>query len=208
MFGVNIALSYYNNYSEKVKQDESYNCGFSETYKLLIDDCLYDEENPGKDNIYLTYELQVPVNLLGEDMLTLRFFPNGLFELGFLPFSNLWRSFLADLSANVDRTYGRYGGYEGYLAFIYNIRNCYINLLKKIDCSRIILWTDGNYKTEEDVFYNQYPGRKDSIDGMIKQMARLDNMKIYNFMDALHQKVNFPDLKKGCLDSAFIDEIL
>lgn len=189
------------NYIEK--ENEIFNFNFQDTYNVLIYEENYDESTLLPENNYGIYELKIPVNLKHENELWLSFFPNGLFHLEFLPFSGLWRFFVEDLIGINDHYYN---SHEEIVADILKIRSCYTKIIKRLGCSQVIIWTDGDYNSETKLFENFKPNKHFVFSDIIETMQKLDNLTILPFMDAVNQKINITTKYGNFTDIAFIDK--
>ncbi len=184
-------------------EDKYFDFRFSETFYLDVGFFNYDESALLDKNKYCIYELRVPVHLEHEDELTLSFNPNGFFQLGFLPFSNYWANFIEDIIGLNDRYHE---SHEEIVSAIYKIRKCYIEILKMINCSEIIIWTDAYYKTEEKFILDQKINKKNVLNELKKGIKELDGINIVPFMEAINQEIKIKSREKNYLDIAFHDK--
>lgn len=185
------------------KENEFLNFGYKETYHLEVSYYDYNEKNPVPEIIYSAYELTIPVELEDEKSLCLDFGPNNLFTLSSLPFSGIWRFFIEEINGYHDHYYKNH---DEIVEFFLKIRNCYISILKKINCNKVVIWTDADYKTEEKIIYNDIPFAKNDLNDLIYNLETLDNVKLFNFMEVLYQKISIKEYMNCCLNIAFIDD--
>ena len=205
LFHVNLELGFFH-YTMKdsyiEKENEFLNFGYKDTYHLEVSYYDYNEKNPVPAIIYSTYQLTIPVELEHEKSLCLDFGPNNLFSLLYLPFSGNWRFFIEELNGDYDCNKNHDNIIESKL----KIRNCYISILSKINSNKVVLWTDADYKTEEKIIYNDIPFAKNNLNDLIYNLENLDNVKIYNFLEVLNQKISIKEYLNCCLKIAFIDD--
>lgn len=205
IFGVNIEVRFdYDPMKEELiaKENELFNFNYEQTYTLIVWYFQFDENKPALNNTCQSYELRIPIILFNEDELFFQFLPNGIFRLNFLPFNNLWRFFIEDILGKNDVYYKSHD--EVVNQFI-QIRNCYIGILSKFDCTRVLIWTEANYNTEGEYLFCQTLDRKNSLSEIVQFLKRLDNITTYNFVEALQQKLEIKSENAGYLDVAFID---
>ena len=208
LFCVNIHASFFDhNYANGAEpediEDKYFNFNFSETYKLYVGIFSYNEKKSFHENKYCQYELTIPVQLGNENELTLTFYPNGIFQLDFLPFSNYWRFFVEDIIGVSDHFYN---SHDEIVSAILKIRECYIEILKKIKCSETIIWTDAHYKTEDKLIFNQRFNKKYNFEEVKNLMQKLDGFNLVPLMDALNQEIKISSKREWYLDIAFVDK--
>ena len=204
-FEVNLQVNFADmtsKYNGNVLPDKYFDFGYKTTYQLAIDYFDYDDDKPDPTNIYCKYYLHIPVNWEYEGGLSLVFNPNSIFELEFIPFSNSWMSFIENIKGINDHYYT---SHNRIVKQIKVIRDCYISILKKINCKEVILWTDANYKSEDEFIFNQIPEKVNTLNEVKNAVNELDNITLYNFIDSVVNKSNF-DNRSG-LDIAFLDNL-
>jgi hypothetical protein len=184
-------------------KEEFYDYNYHDTLVLIVNQYKYDESKPMQGNHYNAYELEIPVDLSNEKELTIEFLPNGIFEIRYLPFSNLWRFFIEEIKGEHDC---EWYPHSIIMDNIVQIRNCYIHILDRINCEKVIVWTDGDYETCDQYFCSQKPGRIHKLDDIISIMIKLDKFKIFNFVDSVLQRIEIPDDNKNYMNIAFLDE--
>ena len=128
----------------------------------------------------------------------LNFVPNDIFTIDSLNFDDYWTYFLDKIQ---EKRPAYKLAHTLFLKRILDIRNAYIQILNKIKCNRIIIFTDANYKTEHDFTHNIQPNITSNFKQIIHQFEIEDKVKLYNFIQILEQKTEFD----GCYDIAFID---
>jgi len=79
-------------------------------------------------------------------------------------------------------------------------------MLKKINCSETIIWTDANYKTEEKFLFIQKLNMRYVLNDVKIGMKELDRINVVHFMDAINQKIKIQSWNKEYLDVAFFDK--
>ncbi len=205
-FKVNLKVCFEDNTIEEetpTKRNELIDLGFVETLQLNVITDFNNYENP-TEGVYNQYLLSIPVDLVYEDELYLEFNRNGVFRLYFLPFSYKWSSFIIDLKDKVNSAYPMQN--ESILKNINRIRNTYINILQKIECSEIVIWTDTYYQTEEKYFYSKLHNPNISIEDLKYSMTEIDNLQLLDFMKVINQEVKIKSGNFSDLQIAFIDK--
>jgi hypothetical protein len=83
-----------------------------------------------------------------------------------------------------------------------SVRNGYLNILKKIYCSEVILTTDANYR-----FLNYLdPNSKHiTLNELIQVMNQEDIINIYNFCEIVNTRQKIDSKRNSYLDIALID---
>lgn len=188
LFKVNLDIQFFDNLWEDEmfeKSKEFIDLGNGETFSLKVSHCRYDESKPSYQNSYCTYELDIPVELKYENELTIEFIPNSIFELRYLPFSNAWQFFIEDI-LGVNDSY--YYSHANCVNEILKVRDCYIDILKKINCSQVIILADGRYKTVDRYIYDIKPNKIDKLQDIIDNISQLDNITLLNFIKAVKQE--------------------
>lgn len=204
LFKVNLSVSFCANIDEEGteydRENEFFDFNQNEVYRLTVNFWKIDDNKPLQpNNVYCDYEMIIPVNLEYEKELLLQLYSNGIFQLNFIPLSNMWQFFIGDILGVNDHYH------NSHLEVVKEknkIRNCYINILKKLNCNRVILWTDAYYKTEGEI---TEPNK--TLNDLIKHMQDTDKLKIYNFADILNQKIMIirDNKNDGYLDIALLD---
>lgn len=202
-FKVNLQVSIINmtsTFKANEKPDELYDFKFQETYELLINFYDYDDNHPDPTNTYCTYDLQIPINFKFEKALSLEFYPNGIFQLNYLPFSKRWRFFIDDIKGINDNNYQ---SRKEVVNEILEIRSCYITISKKIDCKEVVIWTDANYQTEDEFIFNQKPNKLNTLGNIKTALQELDKVTIYDLVESIDHKSQFDN--RSDLNIAFSD---
>ena len=198
-------MSFIDGDTEYDKEEEYFDVGVSETYKLTVNYYVNDD-GPllQPDNVYRDYELQIPVHFEYEEELLLELFANGIFQLNFIPFNNAWQHFIGDIIGENDH---HYNSHREVVDEIINIREGYIDILQKIECKQVILWTDAYYKTLQKIEYSTSEPIL-TLKEIMTYMKEVDNMRLYNFLDALNGKVTIvSEINDRYLDIALIDNL-
>ena len=208
LFKVNIHAGfidniYVNGITPKAIEDKYFNFNFSESYNLHVGIFAFHEKKSFTGNKYCQYELIIPVQLENEKELTLTFYPNGIFQLDFLPFSNHWQFFVEDIIGITDNYYN---SHEEIVSATLKIRECYIEILKKIKCTEVIIWTDAYYKAENELIFNQRFNKKYNFEDVKNLMQKLDGINLVPLMDALNQEIKISSKREWYLDIAFVDK--
>ncbi len=186
-FSANIKARFFDHLCEDEilkKNDEFIDLGKFITLPMTVSFCRYDESKPSYQNSYCTYEIEIPVQIKYKRNLTLAFIPNGIFELRGLPFSISWYGFIADILGSNDHYYA---SHKIYVHEILKVRNCYIDILSKINCSEVIIWTDAYYETEDRYIYDIRSNKIDRFQDIVKDIYQLDKITLFNFIGALKQ---------------------
>ncbi len=160
----------------------------------------FDENKPStEDNIYSCYTVTFPVSLEHSKKLDIEFMPDGIFQMDDIPFSGTWNFFIQNIQG-----VGQGAG-EDFIKYVLSVRECYINILNKIGCQEVIIWTDAYYKTEEEILFCPNPNKKHTLTEMAKYLKDLDNIIFYNFLDVVMQNVIIESQSDWYLNVAFID---
>ena len=205
-FKVNLKVCFEDNTIEEetsTKRNELIDLGFVETIQLNVITDFNNNDNP-TEGVYNQYLLSIPVALVYEDELYLEFNRNGVFRLYFLPFSYKWSSFIIDLKDKTNSAYPMQN--ESILKNINRIRNTYINILQKIDCNEIVIWTDTYYESEEKYFYSKHHNSNISMEELKRSMTEIDNLQLIDFMKVVNQGVEIDSSNYSDLQIAFIDK--
>lgn len=207
LFQVNIQAHFFDNgyfYGEDFNEagfieiePHLYDFHFSETFRVEVEFDKYDYRQNFPENRYCNYKLFIPVKLQNEKELTLHFYGNGIFQLDYLPFSNFWRFFIEDVFGLTSRI--------EVIQPILEIRECYIEILRKINCTEIIIWTDAHYKSEDVFLYNKRPGKKYNLNDVKKTMKELDGIHIIPFLEAIKHEIKIISKREDYFDIAFVD---
>ncbi len=208
LFGVNLTVYHWSCIEDDTtydKDEEYLDIGATETYKITI---CYHVDNDGlpqqPGNLYCDYELHIPVHFENEDELLLEFFANGIFQLNFIPFNNAWKQFIQDIIGENDHYYN---SHREIVEEIIKIREVYIDILQKFDCKQVILWTYAYYKTLEKIEYRSSEPIL-TLQEIMSYMQEVDNMRFYNFYDALKGKVTIvSEINDRYVDIALIDNL-
>lgn len=180
-------------------ENETLNSGFTDTWKMTINYFKIDENLPVEDNLTCSYELYIPVNIKYEKELILEFCDNGLFILNFLPFENAWCFFIEKILGLSDKHFKTKTQFSDDLN---SVRNGYLNILKKINCSEVILTTDANYRF---LNYLDPSSKHITLNELIQVMNQEDNINIYNFCDIVNTRQKIDSKRNSYLDIALID---
>jgi hypothetical protein len=205
VFKKNINCVYVDNFVlehnyKSVSSEKQYHLGFENSLKIVANHYRY--ENTGIIETYYEYTLYISIDLEGDNDLWLTFYPNGIFQLEFIPFNGSWQLFIEDILGYHDCYYD---SHEELVSEILKIRACYIDILKKINCTTAIIWTDGGYNTEHKLLTKQIHGSVSVLSDVIKSMNELDGIKIIPFMNSIAQKNRIESNRAQYLDIAFID---
>ncbi len=186
--------------TEYDRENEYFDFKQNVDYKLTVNYWKIDDDKPLKSsNIYCDYELSIPVDFeYGKEML-LEFYCNGLFQLNFIPLSNMWHFFIRDIIGENNHLYDSY--FEAIQEKL-KVRKGYIDILSKINCDKVILWTDAYYKAEGEV---SLPNQ--TLEDLMHFMRENDKIKFYNFAEVLNKTVEIiSDMKNNYfIDIALID---
>ncbi|MGI6321576.1 MAG: hypothetical protein ACOXZK_11650 [Bacteroidales bacterium] len=215
MFNVNID-AYFSPFFENEEEEKQYEIedqlfdfGKKETYRLAVYFLKFDAQKPVENNLYCSYGLYLPVDFEYEKELFLEFYATGVFHLQFLPFNTTWKFFIEDIIGLSDHYYQ---SEMEIIEEVKTIRNKYIDILAKIDCKEVILWTDSYYKTEYYIEDANDFETKLSFNDIINCLKDTDNLTIYNFAQVLGRKIKIENSKYNYTDVVlydnFEDEIL
>lgn len=164
----------------RVPKAKIFDFGYTETYSMRIDFFSYVKKSALRGDLYFVYDVNIPVKFPYEEKIDLEFQPNGIFMMSFLTFEHLWKPFIEALAAD-----GWGEPPEDIFARYEKTRMEYINVLRKIGCDKILIYTDAHYKFEDEILYNQKQGKKYSFEEVVNLAVSIDNMKQYRFKDLL-----------------------
>lgn len=187
------------------KQDQLFPYHYPVTYQLFARYSDYNLDDPETPFLHCIYEMDIPLHLRGAIEFSLEWLPNGLFVLSPLPFNSTWWYFIYDLLGKHDAAYP---SQKELVAGILEVRHQYKNLLAKINCTEVLLFTEANYKTEHRYLFNHAPGRKTSLTDLKQQFPLLDQVTLYDFMDVLHQRETIPDKEMNFFDVVLVDRLM
>ncbi len=188
--------------TEYDKESEFFDMGQKETFSITVNYYKIYKDKPLPDNVYCDYELCIPVNFEYEKELVLEFFTTGIFQLNFLPLNSTWNFFIEDLLGYNDYYYK---SHSEVVKEKLSIRDEYIRILNKINCSEAIIWTDAYYKTEDIIQEALTSQTKLTLKDVMKCLQEIDNLTLYNFSDVLNQKVEIQSNSNSFLDIALYD---
>jgi len=202
---VNFNAYFFSCFSDETYDDrapEFFDFQFNSCCALHVNAYQYNEGEADPENTFLVYEVLIPVDFEHENELKLEFWPNGLFQLNFLPFSNYWRFFIDDLMGISDK-YVR--SHDEIVAPVLKIRETCLALISKLNCSEIIIWTDARYQTEDQLIYHQFPGKTNTIQEVKYALQTLDRVRLYPLSVAIQQLIEIICHTPDCTDVAFTD---
>jgi hypothetical protein len=206
LFKVNLNVDFFAHLSEEEseydKESEFFDFGEKDTFSLTVNYFKLDDNKPLQDNVYCDYELRIPVDFEYEKELLLQFFTTCIFQLNFLPLNSTWNFFIEDLLGHNDCYY------KSHLELLQEkkyIRDEYIRILNKINCKEAIIWTDAYYKTESKIQDAQKIDTKLTIKDLVKSLQEIDKLTLYNFADAVNQKIEIKSNQNSFLDIALYD---
>ena len=180
--------------------------GFSKTYKLYVEYCDSDFKNPNIDNIYCEYRLLIPNCQPNNQNLEIDIYRNNLIYLIFLDFESLWESFF-------DTVFGDCHGQDHEIKFseYHKIRHAYWDILTKMRCDKIVIFTHFHYNLEEVLI--EEPKIINSFNEIIEYAKQMDDLfPIYlisamNISSQNYFPWNPPEFnKRSCYSYVFIDE--
>ena len=189
-FKVNIEVRFedYTDYESTFeKENEVFDFGFEDTCNVTITTQFYDDHlYPNKFKPYNSYVINLPSPFEDDDNLPLEFWPNGLTQLRYLPFSNKWQFFIDDLQGINDHYYR---SHLEVLDNILYIRNVMIDIMRRIDCNEVIIWTDADYKTEDEFVFTHYINRTTTMEELKEAVLLLDGIQLFDFMKLANQEI-------------------
>ncbi len=163
MFEANLNVHFFDSIGEDEfieKEDKYFDFNYKDTYKMFVTFYKYNEDKPPIENTYFIYEIIIPVNLCDNHKLYLEFLPDGIFKLQDLLFNSNWHFFIEDIKGENDCYYKTH---SEFIEQIIKIRHCYSNILTKFYRTRVIIWTDANYFTEEEFIHEHAIGRENKL---------------------------------------------
>lgn len=206
LFNVNLNVSFIAHIEEEKteydKESEFFDISQKDTFNLTVNYFKLIDNKPILDNVYCDYELRVPVDFEYEKELLLQFFTTGIFQLNYLPLNSTWNFFIEDLLGDNDHYYN---SHSEVVKEKLSIRDEYIRILNKINCSEAIIWTDAQYKTESIIQEIQTIHTKLTLQDVIKSLEEIDKLTLYNFSDVLNQKLEIHSNRNSFLDIALFD---
>jgi len=206
LFKVNLNISFFAYIDEEETEydrtSEFFEIGEKDTFNLTVNYFKLDNNKPLLDNVYCVYELLIPVNFEYEKELLLEFYSTGIFQLNYLPLNSTWNLFIEDILGDNDCYY------KSHLEVVQEkkaIRDEYIGILNRINCKEAIIWSDAYYKTESKIQDAQNIDTKLTIKDIVKSLQEIDKLTLYNFADAVNQKIEIKSNRNSFLDIALYD---
>ncbi len=183
--------------------------GYKKEASVFVSYLPLDEKNPNIENSYIVYDLEISVEYKYELSYTFVFNPNGFFYVISIPFNTAWDFFVEDLSGMSLHYYNF--SYKEMAKSILLKRDTYINLLKIIDCKKVIIFSDhlGGFLDEFG-----YPplNQNKSFDEMLDFIVDKYSVKPLQLMDILEQRIKISLSNNYHWSEAyqyiFIDEVL
>lgn len=204
-FKVNLEIFFHYDYedfeNQTPKETEFLDLGYEKTLHLDVRYFKLDEDLPSYNNVTNMYEIRIPVDLKYIDNLFIEFNDTGFFQVDYIPFNGSWNLFMEDL-LGINDDY--HNSKKDLIDSILELRNTYVKILQQINCSSVILTTDGSYDFEEEIFVNPNTKLK-SLEDFIQFMKDEDGIKFYNFMDVLINRPTIDSKRNSYLDIALID---
>jgi hypothetical protein len=204
-FKVNLKIVFHYDYedfdNQTPKETEFLDLGYEKTLHLDVRYFKLDEDLPSYNNVTNMYEIRIPVDLKYIDKLLIEFNDTGFFQVNFIPFNGAWILFIDDL-LGINDDY--HNSKKDLIVSILKVRKTYVKILQQINCSSVILTTDGAYRFEQEMFVNPNTKLK-SLDDFIQFMKDEDGIKFYNFMDVLINRPSLDSKRNSYLDIALID---
>ncbi len=180
--------------------------GYSKTYKLYVEYCDLDFEKPNIDNIYCEYKLIIPDCQPNNQNLEIDINPNNLIFLMFLDSEGLWESFF-------DTVFGDCHGQDHEIIFseYHRLRHAYWDILTKIGCDKIVIFTHFHYNLEEVLVYESE--KINSFNEIIEYAKQMDDLFPINLVAAMNiSSQNYspwqpPEYNpRSCYSYAVVDE--
>lgn len=153
------------------------------------------------------YEVHFPVIHKYEKTLDFSFYSNNLFSVMHLPFSAAWRFFIDEILGEGDEYLA---GFDGFLKEKLDVRELYIPLLKKMNCSKMLVVSDVDYNWRNEFLYGNNYDAKYSFEDIQQAVHKLDKITLFDLKDTLNRKNNKEIQKIAAEDIfqiAFIDEL-
>ncbi len=207
IFHVNIEVAVHGYTDENEfpnKANEVFDFQYDKQEYLDVYRTLYDHQE-ATGSSYFSYQFDLHCDYYGEELLLFfDFQPNGIFEVDITPrFFAVWHFFIENILGWNDKYYHNY---QESIETATQLRNFYIPLFKSMNCTEIILWTDANYKSYDELLTFQIPNRKNTFADIITKLTELDEVTLYNYVEILSQL--HPEINpkyENCTDIAFID---
>lgn len=204
-FKVNFKVDFLFLINEETDYDkvcEVFNYGNKDTCSLRVCYFKFDEKKPVLNNLDCYYDLRIPFDFDCKEELNLQFYSTGIFQLNSLPFNSTWNFFIEDIIGLNDFYY------KSHLELVRQvkaIRDEYIRILTKINCNEVIIMTDAYYQTESIIQEPEKINSKLTLKDVLKSLQEKDNLTLYNFAEAVNQKINIKDNHNSFLDIALYD---
>ena len=203
VFNVNLELFfiYYIDEFDEVseKENELVDAGYIDTWRLSINYFKINDNLHYENNLTCQYDLYIPVDIKYENELMLEFCDNGFFVLNYLPYNISWNFFIEDILGFNDCYFNTK---LDFFDNITTVRNAYISIIQKINCSEVILTTDAGYKFEN--YFNPVSENL-TLNELIQKMKQEDNINIYNFCEVVNTRLKLESKRNSFLDVALID---
>ena len=169
---------------------------YAESYRLEV--FIYIEADGSKE---VFYDLEVPIDLNGRQLLNLRFNPNGLCDGATFNFDGIeiWQHFIGDVILYLQRAKPD----KDYMAQVKKTRACYRDLYQLLGCNKVLLQTDGWYNTEAQGYGGQV---KQSLDNYINALQEEDKVRVLPIEAVLQGSVKIKE-QKDYFDLALIDDL-
>lgn len=178
---LNVRYFYGDDYKLLLPEDSLIDNKKDTTFELGVD--LYANEGEYMiSQIKKYYNLYFDIQTPFEDSLEIKFYPNGAFNMSFLTFNSLWSSFIGDLKGD---DWGAYRNREHMREEFDKLRNAYKRVLKKLDITDMLIYTDNLYNFCNYILYEMTYQSPSDFEKIVKAAKEKDNLKVFDFDEIL-----------------------
>lgn len=204
----NIELDSYNgtDFDLAIPEPQVFDFGCNRTYDLYVQYFDIDIKNPDINNIYCDYQFTIPNAQPNHEEIEIDFHPDNIIHVLFLDFEVRWE-YLFDTVFCTRQNQDHKVKFSEYQ----NIRHAYWEILSKIGCNQIMIFTDFHYKLEDEFFEKK--DKVNSFDEIIQYAKQIDNLIALNLGTVMsissqnYSPWNPPEFNdRDCYAYVFIDE--
>lgn len=205
----NIELDSYNgtDFDLAIPEPQVFDFGYNRTYDLYVQYFDIDIKNPDINNIYCDYQFTIPNAQPNHEAIEIDFHPDNIIHVMFLDFEERWEYFF-------DILFGNRKSQEKQMIFseYHKLRHAYWDILTKIGCDKIVIYTDFHYKLEDEFFEKK--DKVNSFNEIIKFANQIDDLIALNFVTTMnissqnYSPWNPPEFNpRSCYSYVFVDEV-
>ena len=204
----NIDIDFYDGsqFNLTIPEPQLLDFGYSRRCKLYVQYYDIDYEKPDINNIYCNYQLYIPNAQPNNENIEINFYPNNIIHVVFLDFESLWRTFF-------DTIFGDCCGQDLKKKFseYHTLRHVYWDILTKLGCNEILIFTDFYYKLEE--LFDENTKKISSFHEILEYAKKMEDLFPINLVAAMNisSKKYFPwnppeFQTRDCYAYVFVDE--